>query len=179
MNRRRVHWAFGVAALGFTLLAGYHAWRLQRADRVNVAIASATATNLDSNVPEAQFARALALSRVGEYEAAVKGYKALIEGSRPDLRLAALYNLGNLHLREASKDGPDSVAGALPLVELAKQSYRDVLRDNPADWDAKYNLERALWLAPEIDEALAEESNPPLWDRRVILPAQRFKVELP
>ena len=77
------------------------------------------------------------------------------------------------------KNGPDRVAGALPLVELAKQSYRDVLRDNPADWDAKYNLERALWLAPEVDEALAEDSNPSEWERRVILPAQRFKVELP
>jgi mxaK protein len=179
MKRSRIHWAFGLAALGFGLLAAYHGSRLRTADRVNEAIASATAANLDDSVPEAQFARVLALSKAGEYEAAVKGYKALIQGGRSDLRLAALYNLGNLHLREALKNGPDSVAGALPLVELAKQSYRDLLRDDPAHWDARYNLERALWLAPEVDEALAEDSNPPVWEKRVILPAQRFKVELP
>jgi hypothetical protein len=30
------------------------------------------------------------------------------------------------------------------LVELAKQRYRDLLRAEPQDWDARYNLERAL-----------------------------------
>jgi len=179
MKRSRIHWAFGLAALGFGLLVAYQGSRLQHADHVNAAIASANVAKLDDTVPEAQFARALALSKAGEYEAAVKAYKALIQGGRADLRLAALYNLGNLHMHEALRNGPDSVAGSLPLIELAKQSYRDLLRDNPADWDARYNLERALWLAPEVDEALAEDSNPPEWEKRVILPVPGFKIELP
>ena len=32
---------------------------------------------------------------------------------------------------------------ALALIELAKESYREVLRHDPAHWDARYNLERA------------------------------------
>ena len=40
-------------------------------------------------------------------------------------------------------------------------------------WSARCGLRR------RVDEALAEDSNPPEWERRVILPAQRFKVELP
>jgi mxaK protein len=179
MKRGRIHAMFGLAALSFALLVAYHGSRLQHAGHVNRAIAGADAAQLDAAVPEAQFARALALSKAGEYEAAVKAYKALIQSGRADLRLAALYNLGNIHMREALKNGPDRVAGSLPLIELAKQSYRDLLRDNPTDWDARYNLERALWLAPEVDEALPEDNNPPEFERRVVLPAQGFKIELP
>lgn len=179
MKRSRIHWAFGLTALCFALLTAYQGSRLQHAEHVNEAIARANVANLDGTVPEAQFARVLALSKAGEYEAAVKAYKALIQGDRVDLRLAALYNLGNLHMHEALRNGPDSVAGSLPLVELAKQSYRDLLRDDPADWDARYNLERALWLAPEVDETPERDNNPAEWERRVILPAPGFKIELP
>jgi mxaK protein len=170
---------FCLAALSCGLLVTYHASRLRDADHVNAAIGSANAETLDDNVPEAQFAHAIALSKAGQYEASVKTYKALIQGGRADLKDAALYNLGNLHLREALRNGSESVAGSLPLVELAKQSYRDLLRENSADWDARYNLERALWLAPEVDETLSEDDNRPEFRRRVVLPAQGFKLDLP
>lgn len=179
MKRRHVHGMFLLAALGFGLAAAYERSSFVHAAHVNAAIAAADAAKLDDAVPEAQFARALALSKAGEYEAAVKAYKTLLRSNRGDLRNPALYNLGNVHMRTALQNGPESVAGSLPLVELAKQAYRDLLRDSPQDWDAKYNLERALWLAPEIEEALPEENNPPEWERRVVLPAPAFKVELP
>lgn len=106
----------------------------------------------DSAVPEARFAQALALARQGDYEHALDMYRALGHTERGPIALAALYNAGNLHLREALKAGPDGAARSLPLIELAKQSYRSVLRRDPQAWDARYNLERALWLAPEIEE---------------------------
>ena len=131
-------------------------------------------------MPEARFAHANALSKAGNFEEAAKAYKALIQGARADIRLAALFNLGNLHMREALKNGPDRVAReSLPLIELAKQNYRDLLRDNPSDWDARYNLERALWLAPEVDEQAGEDNNVPEWERRVTPRVQGFNVELP
>ena len=40
---------------------------------------------------------------------------------------------------------------AMPLIELAKQNYTEVLRANSGHWDAKFNLELALVLAPELD----------------------------
>lgn len=161
MRRRFVHCAFGAAALACGVLAAYHGLRLHEANRINAATASARVSSYDATVPEARFARAVALAGAGEAEAAMKAYKDLAQGHRRDLRHRALYNLGNLYMRDALAKGADRVFRSLPLIELAKQSYRDLLREDPSDWDARYNLERALWLAPEIEQQAAEEEEPP------------------
>ena len=159
MKRRTIHVAFAAATVGLGLVAAYQGLRLHRAQRINDAIASVA--TIDANVAEARFARALALAESGDAGAALEIYKALIRSGRADLERAALYNVGNLHLREAIKSGPDEAARSLPLIELAKQSYRDLLRIDPGDWDARYNLERALQLAPEIEEPAANEPPEP------------------
>ena len=174
-----MHLLFGAAGLAFGLLAGYHGWQLQRAQQVNAAIANAGTADLASSLPEAAFARAAALSRSGDYRNAVKAYKELAQHDRADLRRAALYNLGNLHMREALKGGAAQSLELLPLVELAKQSYRDLLREDPGEWDARYNLERALWLAPEVAEDAADENRPSELERRVIRALPDFRIELP
>jgi mxaK protein len=161
MRRRTIHSAFGAAAVGFALIAAYQGVRWHQANRVNEGIASASVARFDAGLAEAQFARALALSESGDPGAAMQIYKALIQGDRADMKRAALYNVGNLHLREAMKSGPDEAARSLPLIELAKQSYRALLRIDPSDWDARYNLERALWLAPEVEEAAVNEPPEP------------------
>jgi mxaK protein len=134
--------------------------RLEHAYRVNTAIAIGADVNVGgmASLPEARLARAVALSKV-DYDGALAAYKAIIQADRGDLRQISLYDLGNLHLRQALKDSLDE-AQSLPLTELAKQSYRDALRKNPADWDARYNLERALRAAPEEEES-GEEAGPP------------------
>jgi mxaK protein len=120
----------------------------------------ATAGSADRLPPEARLARAVSLSRV-DYDAALAAYKAIIQSNRDDLRLIALYDLGNLHLHHAIQAGLAEESQSLPLTELAKQSYRDLLRRDPTDWDARYNLERALRLAPEEDDAPDEDTGPP------------------
>src|SRR5690242_10591218 len=147
MRRRHVHALFITVAGALALAIAFEANELYRAQRVNAAIAGGDP--LDSDVPEALFAQAQRLAQAGKYEEAVKSYKALIQGSREDLRQAARYNAGNSYLRQALRNGPEGALEALPLIELAKQSYRDLLRAQPGDWDARYNLERALLLAPE------------------------------
>lgn len=117
-------------------------------------------TAIDHLSPEARLARAVALSRL-DYDAALAAYKAIIQSPREDLHRIALYDLGNLHLRQAVQYGLADQAQSLPLIELAKQSYRDLLRRNPTDWDARYNLERALRLAPEDDDDAGEDTGPP------------------
>ena len=82
----------------------------------------------EASLPEAQFARAVMLGRGGDYEGALKQYKVLSRGTRADIATDALYNAGNLQLREALRDGRDAAVRMLPLIELAKQSYRGVLR---------------------------------------------------
>ena len=135
MRRRAIHAAFGVTALALASLSAVAAFQLRQA-----------------NVVSAAFAQARAIAAEGNYERAFKAYKVLSRDESPALATAAFYNAGNLQLREALKEGKDAAIRALPLIELAKQNYRAVLRIEPDDWNARYNLERALWLVPEVEE---------------------------
>lgn len=128
---------------------------------------------------EVRLAEATALSAAGAFDAAFKAYSGLIDPARLDaVGRHALYNLGNMVLRQglnldgrgAPTDGPPRTPEeAGPLIELAKQRYRDLLRADPHDWDARYNLERALRAAPEELEAPVEEANTPVERRNVML----------
>jgi mxaK protein len=178
MKRSVVHYAFGIVALACGSLVAYQALHLHEIKRTNAAIVSAGVANFDTSVPEARFTRALTLARTGESDAAVKAYKAVIEGNRRDLRHAALYNLGNLYMRDALKDGTSEAFRRLPLIELAKQRYRDVLRNEPGSWDARYNLSRALQLAPEIEQETEEQDNPPNREQSMST-LQGARIDLP
>jgi mxaK protein len=178
MKRSIVHRTFAVAVLVCGSLVVYHALRLDQIKRTNAAITSARVSSFEAAVPEARFARALALARAGESEAAAKAYKALIEGDRQDLRQAAIYNLGNLYMRDALAEGASEAFRSLPLIELAKQRYRDVLRNEPVDWDARYNLSRALLLAPEIEQEIEEKEAPPQKEQSVST-LQGVRIDLP
>lgn len=178
MTRNRVHLLCGTVAIVFGIAAAWQAYRLDQMERVNDAIAAAeNPAALESALPEARFARAAMLAKAGNVDDAAKAYKMLIQESRPDLKRAALYNLGNLHMHEAAKFTGSS--SALPFLELAKQNYRDLLREDSGDWDARYNLERALWLSPELDEEAEGSGNVPEFERRVAPQAQGFRIELP
>jgi mxaK protein len=184
MKRRLAHAVFALASLALAVPAVLQALRLQQAVRINQAIAQAADpagihAGFAGDFAEARFAHALALSRTGGYEAALAAHKALVQGERGPLRTAALYNLGNLHLRQALRNGPARAVEALPLVELAKQALRDALRADPGDWDARYNLERALWLAPEIDAQAGEDNEPPVGRELTITTAPAARSDLP
>lgn len=180
MKRRTIHLTFGAIAVAFAALAAVEGLRLREAERVNTAIAGASASHLSAgdDLPEAQFMRAMALARSGDYENALKAYRALGREAGTRVSTLALYNAGNLQLREALKDGPDASVRSLPLIEISKQSYRAVLRRDPQSWDARYNLERALWLAPEIEEIAGDRIRRDA-ESRVMSTLQNTKAELP
>ena len=175
MKRRTVHAAFAVAALACGGVAVYQAVSLQHGTHINEAIRNASASPLGSQVPESRFTRALALARAGNTEQALKEYTVLAGSEVGDLKRRALYNLGNLYLREALAD--KDAFRSLALVELAKRNYRILLRESPTDWDARYNLERALWLAPETEQEFVEEE-PPERERSVST-LQGARMDLP
>ena len=175
MKRAHGHLAFALVAAALGVLTAGEALRLQHAQRINMSVAEwATTASVstpaatsakwsagaaDHLPPEARLARAVALARL-DYDGALAAYKSIIQSNREDLRRIALYDLGNLNLRQAVQYGLADEAQSLPLTELAKQGYRDLLRRDPTDWDARYNLERALRLAPEEDDA-SEDTAPP------------------
>jgi mxaK protein len=168
MTRTRGHLFFALSAAAFALATTAELAQLQRAHRINseihqwrtVAPSNSPAVAADRLSPEGRLSRAVALSK-SDYDAALAAFKAIIQSNRPDLRRMALYDLGNLHLHQAIQAGADDNTHSLPLTELAKQSYRDALRQDPYDWDARYNLERALRLAPEDEDDADQDTGPP------------------
>jgi mxaK protein len=157
-RRTRAVWV-ALALLAIVAAAdGACTWRLQG---LNAQIKAGQATPPPAGAePQLQFAYAYAQAASGEFDPALKRYQAL-ETDTP-LGQAARFNSANLLLRQALRamEGPQS-GQAIALIELAKENYREVLRRDPGDWDARYNLERAQRLLPdpeEIDPDAGEES---------------------
>ena len=192
MKRVSVHALFGLAAAAMATLCVVQGLRLQQTMQLNQRIVDAArspdgapalaasaaqpasaASRADAAIARdaprlVRLAQATALSRSGAFDEAFKVYSGLLEPGQSDsVSRHAQYNLGNMYLRQALAGGTRADAG--PLVELAKQRYRDLLRAEPQDWDARYNLERALRAAPEEQESTAEENNQPVERRSVSL----------
>ena len=177
----RVRLVFAALSLICVLGMLHAATQWHHARRAVAAVAAALAPQpvaFASALPEARLAHAVALSRAGHYQQALQGFKALLS-ERTSIRLAALYDLGNLNLRESLRNGEGEAQRALPLVELSKQSYRDVLREDPQDWDARYNLERALWLSPEYDDPILQRNQAPTHSEHAASTLQGARIDLP
>lgn len=180
MKRRHVHLAFAATVLASGALLVVNAWQWQQSLRINQAVAEASAAQpAPDAVGEAQLARAIALAGQSRYQPALAAYQAVVNGPRADLARAARYNLGNLYLREALKDGATQAFKSVPLIELAKQSYRAALRADPDDWDSRYNLQRALALAPELEQAPVVDNEPPMPRERTTSTLPGGQSELP
>ncbi len=117
--------------------------------------AGASAVQAADAPPELKFAHAYALAASAAAssarEEALTHYRAL-QGDTP-VGLAARFNSANLLLRQAIEVRTGAQPGqAIPLIELAKEIYREILRQDPQHWDARYNLERAQRLLPDPEE---------------------------
>jgi mxaK protein len=147
MKALHIHLVFGALALacGAVLIAS--AIERGNAADYNAALA-APDTARHAAMPEAAVARGALLAAKGETQPAQQAFQQALQHGSSAVQRIARYDLANLHLRQAIALGKDN-AQALPLLELSKQYYREVLAENPGDWDARYNLERALWLLPE------------------------------
>ncbi|WP_157615247.1 MxaK protein [Rhizobacter sp. Root404] len=146
-----------LALLAAALLAVlFDAAALWRAAQTNARIEKAdSAADQPGEPPELRFARAHAQAQdaaaSSARDAALNRYRAL-QGD-PRLGAAARYNSANLLVRQAIEVRASAQPGqAIALLELAKEYYRDVLRDDPTNWDARYNLERAQRLLPDPDD---------------------------
>jgi mxaK protein len=151
-TRRRTRAVLVLLAL-VAVATAFDAIRTWRQQRWNEAIEASMPTS-DAGAPpiEWQFAQAHAQAASGATDEALNRYRAL-QGDTP-LGQAARYNSANLLMRQALEvRAGDQPGQAIPLIELAKEVYREVLRNDPGHWDARYNLERAQRLLPDPDEA--------------------------
>jgi Ca-activated chloride channel family protein len=80
-----------------------------------------------------------ALYRLKQYNEAARTWRDALTGAPDQLRHEAYFNMGNAFVRA------DEDANALSgYLERAMDAYEEALRLNPADRDAKWNLEIAL-----------------------------------
>jgi mxaK protein len=133
-------------------------WRLSRLERELAAVR--TAATPETASAAAALARAQVLvreGRPGSGDAALELYRQVEAEGSVVLRRIARYDTANLYMRQAQQEiDRGESARAVPLIELAKGIYRGLLREEPADWDLRYNLERAVRILPEEDPDAAD-----------------------
>jgi mxaK protein len=173
MRRRDVHVAFAAVALLASAAIACQGLELWQAAVINRDLAAAqhwAAGRQRAGMPNETagvdrrvvLAHGVALSSAGNADAALRTFNALlVHGADDEVARAALFDLGNLYLRQGVR-ASGNAAVFLPMLELAKQRYRDVLRIDPSDWDARFNLERALRYAPEEREAFEQPEDRPV-----------------
>lgn len=154
--RQRTRLVLGLMTV-LLLAAAHDGARLLELRQWNDRIVDGPLLPLDRPQPdELRFAHAHARAASGASQEALDLYRAL--QSDTPLGQAARFNSANLLVREAVEVRKTAQPGqAIPLLELAKETYREVLRHDPDHWPARYNLERAQRLLPDVqgDEEIA------------------------
>ncbi len=175
-------WVPGTLLLALGIPAG-DAWlRQQEAASWNQRIAQHQLQGMPEQgmPPEALLAKATALDEKGDVEGALNLYKRVEEQTGSQYGAVAAYNAATLYLRRAVQaGGPAADPQTIPLVELAKEGYRNLLRQYPQDWDARYNLDRALRVIPEEEDEDSGGGNPPIGAERAPTTMRGFTLGLP
>lgn len=103
--------------------------------------------------PELHYNMGTALLRLGRYEEAERHLRAALGTVEPEVRRRTHYNLGNRYLEAALAEG--RTEARRELLQGAVEAYKQALRLEPADADAKWNLELALQEEEELPPAPA------------------------
>jgi len=114
-----------------------------------------------SGKPELRLARAYYLKQKHRYDEALATLSLILDQGDNRFKATVFYNLGNIYLEQAvAKVEIMAMNEALPLAGLAKQAYRKALALDSGFWDAKYNLEVAMRLLPEMDRLNMQDDEP-------------------
>ena len=159
MKSRTIHLSGGVLASVFLVVLGMAMTERTAALALNRALLAppAVAATAAPEDPRISAARGVQLARANELDGARRNLQLAVQGNDERVSNQARFNLGNVALREALAMQSDEEKQA-GLLALAKQHYREVLLREPQYWAARYNLERALWLAPEEGIAATGDS---------------------
>ena len=181
-SRRRTR-AVLVALLLLAIVATVDGARTARQHRINDAIRSQKLPDEAPGQPrELQFARAalasVAPAASGAEEDVLNRYRALQDDT--PLGQAARFNTANALMRQAITVRASPQPGlAIPLIELAKETYRELLRNDPSNWGARYNLERAQRLLPDPEDSEAPPSEAPSNAERAATTMRGYSPGLP
>lgn len=153
--------AFALAVI-CSLLVVHDLYLLHDAGRFNELLdRSLYARAGEHESPNGQVALAYALQRRGRLNESMQAYARIEVENDPSLAAIVVFNLATLYLEQAMSASVRDTDVTTPLIELAKENYRSLLRTDGGDWDAKYNLELAMRLAPEPADEQQEETITP------------------
>ncbi|MFK7859923.1 MAG: hypothetical protein AB8B64_13930 [Granulosicoccus sp.] len=192
IKRRSAHLFFALLSAGLASAIAVQAFKIHQNNQLSTVLASVpdSLESLDTvdntapmhGHPSMQLSLASALAQGGNLEDAERILNTLIgdtsDTSDTQLNTGALFNLANAYLRQVLATGSETTSQTLPMVELAKQRYRDLLSNAPEHWQARYNLERALRLAPEGSDRIDDGRIEPIKSVDVIVPGFE-KKDLP
>jgi mxaK protein len=182
---RRVEFALlaivaAAAAFEFSELMRTEAWNRQIVAGTSADTGADHRSGSGGLPAEVRFARAAELAAKGDIQAALVAYRAIRPDSDPERATAARYNSANLLLAQAlALDEKTAQGQRIPLIELAKETYREVLRSDPDHWDARFNLERAQRLLPDPDEGEEAGNDPPPGAERAVTTMRGYSPGLP
>jgi len=118
--------------------------------------------SIDSSSPAVGLAYSSYLTRRQRYDEALAILSRISKNLEDNkLKRVSLYNLGNLYLKQAMEAATQMrIDDAMALTGLAKNIYRRVLQLDSRHWDAKYNLEVAMRLLPEMQRVNIQDEQP-------------------
>lgn len=141
----------------------YEFWQWNQTRLYNNAVTQAdfVAASEQYKGPKGLFAKAYAAQQAGNFQEARVLYAPLEKlEAAPALRNDVMFNIANTYMQQAALlDLEKDADQAMPLVELAKTGYRNLLVIDSTHWGAKYNLERALQILPDIGKVRSEKSS--------------------
>lgn len=178
--KRKITLAAVALALLAVIVLAVESYRYHQARQFNQAIAAADYQQAQQHSSDyGRFAHAFLQQQDDHFEDAVQSYAEVLRSDTPALHESTSYNLANLYLQRGMAMLADNQHDlATPLIQLAKENYRAIMRRDSDHWDAKYNLERALALLPDVaEEETAEENNPERSSRAIA--AMKTRRELP
>lgn len=147
-----------LASLAFALWASLLLMAELRDNRAIAALGAGTAVETTSQRAEVLFAQSRFFLRRQRPDEAEALTPAIAMAGKAPLAAAHAYNLGNARMRQAFAMVDDNrIDAAIPVVRVAQEDYRRALRTNPADFDAKWNLDIASRLVRAFPRAAADE----------------------
>jgi mxaK protein len=142
--------SLGAAFLLLAASIGLRVWDGYRLDRWSAAPDTIEIT--EATPPELVFAAARWKDEQGDYQQALSLYGSVQQAGSHEFQAAVRYNMATIYLRESAKlwnaVGVLEHARVSTLVQMAKENYQAVLRIEPENWDARFNLEYAYRITP-------------------------------
>ena len=188
IRRRHAHLAFSLLFASIAGALAWQAWQLHSTEELITELAAVPDTltpdelaslQPDDEHPAVLLALGSALAKGHHMAEAEALLDSMISNTNDQqTRIGAQYNLANLYLSAALNSNDPVSSRTRPMVELAKQRYRDLLAEVPEYWPARYNLESALRLTPEGSDRADDEPIDPVKSVNVIVPGFE-KKDLP